>query len=213
MKLLYKYTFGRAPVDNLITNTIINGNLVILQQSQKHLLDFLYNEIGFHSFYTFGAIQYVIGIITYKTFKQITYEPEFIKTKLQKYELPSLKTMSGFYFSSYMIINSFRGSIYWNQHNDFIFTHYDHTALLPIFFGTLSYLLIRTNKNKLAIKLSKESNPLRLVNICFMLSLTTVGIPMNILIMIMSGMSIQLLKQLRPIIYSKYILYRAQINP
>ena len=28
MKLLYKYTFGKAPVDNLITNTIINGNLV-----------------------------------------------------------------------------------------------------------------------------------------------------------------------------------------
>lgn len=50
--------------------------------------------------------------------------------------------------------------------------------MLPICFGILSYLLIRTNKNKLAIKLSKEPNPLRLINICFMLSLTTVGIPM-----------------------------------
>ena len=100
-----------------------------------------------------------------------------------------------------MITNSLRGSIYWNSHNDIIFTHYDPSALLPIFVGMLSYLLIRTNKNKLAIKLSKESNPLRLINICFMLSLTMVGVPMvyyiiikNILFMIISGMSVQLLK-------------------
>ena len=77
-----------------------------------------------------------------------------------------------------MIINSIRGSIYWNSHNDLIYTHYDPTAILPIFVGILSYLLIRTNKNRLAVQLSKESNPLRLINICFMISLTMVGVPM-----------------------------------